>query len=173
MSKTPIKNSYWVVTDQFLAGEYPRNLDDFSSVGKISALIDAGVKVFIDLTEETEDLIPYSSLLEKNKSKGIIYRRFPIRDYSVPKSQALTRSILDAIDRHLGEGELVYLHCWGGIGRTGTIVGCWLSRHGYPGEAALARLRELWQQSPKSINRKSPETIEQEAYIVDWVEETN
>ncbi len=25
----------------------------------------------------------------------------------------------------------VYVHCWGGVGRTGTVVGCWLLRHGY------------------------------------------
>ena len=34
--------------------------------------------------------------------------------------------------------EPVYVHCWGGIGRTGTVVGCWLVRHGMTGDEALA-----------------------------------
>lgn len=38
---------------------------------------------------------------------------------------------------------MVYLHCWGGIGRTGTIVGCWLARNGFPGKAALCLAESL------------------------------
>ena len=30
------------------------------------------------------------------------------------------QEILDAVDRALAAGRNVYLHCWGGIGRTGT-----------------------------------------------------
>jgi hypothetical protein len=66
--------------------------------------------------------------------------------------------------------KIVYLHCWGGVGRTGLIVGCWLARHGYKGQAALDRLRGLWQNCPKSTHRKSPETGEQEQYIISWEE---
>jgi protein-tyrosine phosphatase len=80
-------------------------------------------------------------------------------------------AILKAIDDHLRQGRLVYLHCWGGIGRTGTVVGCWLSRQGFQGTAALDRLRQLWQACPKSAHRMSPETHEQEQYIVHWEED--
>jgi len=58
--------------------------------------------------------------------------------------------------------------CWGGVGRTGVIVGCWSARHG--GQPALARLRELWKQCPKSQNRGSPETAAQEKYVAGWRE---
>jgi len=57
---------------------------------------------------------------------------------------------------------------WGGVGRTGVIIGCWLARHRGGGEAALIQLRELWQQCPKSAFRQSPETLEQERYVLDW-----
>lgn len=33
----------------------------------------------------------------------------------------------------LAAGQTVYVHCYGGIGRTGTVVGCWLVRHGLSG----------------------------------------
>jgi len=161
----PVENCYWVIPGRFLAGEYPRNLDEASSRAKINALTAAGMTAFIDLTDENEGLLPYSGFLE-----GVSHQRFPIRDVSIPDSADATVAILNAIDYHIRRGGIVYLHCWGGVGRTGVIVGCWLARHGYQGEAALARLRELWKQCPKSANRNSPETPEQEQYIMNWAE---
>jgi protein-tyrosine phosphatase len=162
----PIKNCYWVVPRQLLAGEYPRDKSEESSRDKINALVDAGVKVFVDLTEEKEGLLPYTELLPE----GIQHLRFPIRDVSIPASTETTIVILNTIDEHLRRGEMVYVHCWGGVGRTGVIVGCWLSQHGAEGEEALIRLRELWNTCPKSTHRQSPETIEQEQYITAWRE---
>jgi protein-tyrosine phosphatase len=161
----PIENSYWVVPGKFLAGEYPRDYDEESTQATINALVQSGISVFIDLTHNTDNLLPYSYLLET-----ALHLRFPIRDTSIPDSTDVTAAILDAIDHHIRQGEMVYLHCLGGIGRTGVIVGCWLARHGFPGQAALARLRELWKHCPKSIYRLSPETEEQEQYIVNWKE---
>ena len=93
---------------------------------------------------------------------------------SIPHSPELTSAALDAIDDHIRDGKgIAYVHCWGGIGRTGTIIGCWLARHGYTGEAALRLLSELYQTNPKSQRRPhSPETKEQRAYIRNWQEQT-
>ena len=51
---SPIANSYWVVPGKLLAGEYPINLDEASSRAKMGCLTTAGVRAFIDLTEEGE-----------------------------------------------------------------------------------------------------------------------
>jgi len=32
--------------------------------------------------------------------------------------------ILDTIDAALSAKRIVYVHCWGGVGRTGTVIGC-------------------------------------------------
>jgi len=165
MNSQPIEHCYWVIPGKLLAGEYPRNLDIDSSIQKVNALLEAGVSAFIDLTEKKEGLLPYSELL-----KSATHQRFAVRDVSVPESEEVTISILDAIDNHIDQGRIVYVHCWGGVGRTGVIVGCWLVRHGYEGREALARLRELWKQCPKSATRISPESIEQEQYILGWKE---
>lgn len=165
MTHQPIENCYWVSPGKFLAGEYPRNEDEESSRAKVDALVRAGITVFIDLTEEHEGLLPYADLL-----KTASHQRFPIRDVSIPESTDATVAILDAIDHNIRAGGIVYLHCWGGVGRTGVIVGCWLARQGTEGEAALDRLRELWTQCPKSAHRRSPETAEQEMYIANWKE---
>ena len=165
MTSQPIENCYWVVPGKFLAGEYPRNKDKNSSITKINSLIGAGVSAFIDLTEKYEGLLPYSKLIGTAS-----HQRFPIPDLSIPESPEVAMAVLDAIDFHISQGHVVYLHCWGGVGRTGVMVGCWLARHGYKGQAALDRLHRLWQKCPKSLHRKSPETKEQERYILRWEE---
>ncbi len=161
--KQPIKHCYWVKPNQILAGEYPRNKDDQSSQEKLDGLIEAGVNLFIDLTEEDEGLSPYSNLINL-----ATHFRFPIRDVSVPNSIEATKAILDAIDHGIENDKTVYVHCWGGVGRTGLVIGCWLARHGLGGEKALARLQELWKECPKSAWRQSPETPEQVQYILNW-----
>ena len=165
MRSQPIEHCYWVVPGKFLAGEYPRDKDMDSSISKINSLTGAGVSAFIDLTEKYEGLLPYSELIGTAS-----HQQFPIPDLSIPESSPATVAVLDTIDYHINQGHVVYLHCWGGVGRTGVMVGCWLARHGYKGQAALGRLQILWQKCPKSLHRKSPETAEQEEYIVTWEE---
>jgi len=163
-------NYYWVEKPKFLAGEYPRNLDEETSQAKMDALIQLGVSAFIDLTHEADGMEPYTQLFEAHQSRGISHQQFPITDLSVPESDILTKKILDSIDEHIAQGRVVYVHCWGGVGRTGVIVGCWLARHGFPGKAALSCLHELWRQNPKSKFKRSPETRAQERYISQWKE---
>jgi ADP-ribosyl-[dinitrogen reductase] hydrolase len=63
------------------------------------------------------------------------------------------------------------VHCWGGVGRTGTVVGCHLVRSGLSGDEALARVATLFKSMEKSSRRhRSPETDEQEAYVCSWRE---
>ena len=69
------------------------------------------------------------------------------------------------IAQNIGAGRPVMVHCWGGIGRTRVIVGCWLARHGWPGAAALKRLAELRRGEPTGY-RSSPETTEQRAFVL-------
>ena len=90
---------------------------------------------------------------------------------SVPRSPEEMTAILDAIDVALDDGKTVYVHCYGGIGRTGTAVGCWLVRHGSSGNEALYRVGELFEGMAKAPYRSgSPETCEQEAYVRNWTE---
>jgi protein-tyrosine phosphatase len=167
MKPRPIEHCYWVIENKLLAGEYPRTKELASSKKKLSALVRAGVSLFVDLTEENE-LLSYSDMLKRYK--GVSHLRFPIRDVSIPRSPKFTTAILDAIDAGMSNGGMVYVHCWGGVGRTGLVIGCWLSRHCGDGSAALISLRELWRHCAKSANRRSPETKEQERYVINWKE---
>jgi protein-tyrosine phosphatase len=168
--KTPFPDCYWVVPGRLLAGEYPRDIDDISSVQKLKSILDSGITIFIDLTEERDRLAPYTHFLNQLSPGNARCINFPIRDLSIPKTKKYMVEILDAIDDAMGKGQNIYVHCWGGVGRTGTVVGCWLARHGFHGKAALKELHRLWLQCAKSLHRNSPETREQEEYIINWNE---
>ena len=168
----PLPESYWVVPGRLLAGEYPGEPDEEITRKRIDALIEAGFDTFIDLTKSNETW-PYADIL-LNEAKiyevEATHLRFPIGDFGLPIPQQMN-SILDAIDQNLQEGRKIYLHCWGGIGRTGTTVGCYLVRKGKTGEEALGQLSGWWRGVPKSrYHLHSPETLEQMEFIRTWAE---
>jgi protein tyrosine/serine phosphatase len=165
MVDLPIKYSFWVVENKLIAGEYPIDIDEAKALKKIKSILKSGIKVFIDLTEKDE-LRPYYNLI-KNDAE---YYRFPIQDLSVPDDDSTMVKILDTIDKSLANNKPVYVHCWGGVGRTGVVVGCWLSRHGLSGSKALNKLKELSKQNPKSNYRDFPDTKHQKNYILNWKE---
>lgn len=173
-ARGPIPNSYQLCDGRLIAGEYPGE-HGHPARAKLVALLDAGVRTFIDLTEPHE-LEPYDALLaEEAASRGVTatHVRLPIPDFSVPRSTDAMRDILDAIDAALENGGGAYVHCWGGVGRTATVIGCHLVRTGMPADAALARVAELFQVMEKyDPRRRSPETAEQEAYVRGWREPT-
>lgn len=168
----PISESYWVEPGRFLAGEYPAAAYIGRASERLGRLLESGINTFIDLTIPYE-LPPYLPLLlEQAGLRGIEvqYNRFTILDRSTPMRATMT-GILDAIDSALAEGRNVYLHCWGGIGRTGTTVGCYLVRRGLTGVQALAQLAEMWKDVPKSAYYpRSPETDRQVEFILKWEE---
>ncbi|KAF0108456.1 MAG: hypothetical protein FD146_1030 [Anaerolineaceae bacterium] len=169
----PIPESYWVEAGRFLAGEYPGHPRDLEAARRITAFLDAGFDAFFDLTQEGE-LVPYEPLLREDaqhySDRTVTYRRFPIGDYGLPTTGQM-KNLLDAIESALAAGHKIYLHCWGGVGRTGTTVGCWLVRRGMTGEQSLAQLAEWWQAVPKSVRfPHSPETEEQRGFILNWTE---
>lgn len=161
----PIPNSYWVLPGRFLAGGYPGDWDEERSRRNMRRLLEAGVSFFLDLTEEGEQE-PYLPLAyDEAGGRPIEYRRLPIGDFAVPDVEQMVH-ILDTIDAALADGHTIYLHCLGGSGRTGTVVGCYLVRHGMPGAEALAEIARLRQEMANP--RPSPETAAQRRFVLEW-----
>jgi protein-tyrosine phosphatase len=78
-------------------------------------------------------------------------------------------AILEAMDTAILQGRKVYLHCWGGIGRTGTVVGCYLVHQGLEGGSALQHLKELYRSSQQfTFFPYVPETDEQVEFVLHW-----
>lgn len=173
--KVPIKNSY--IVDKALniyAGEYPGDKYGENAENKIQQMYNFGVRYFIDLTEERE-LVPYDTLLPADCT----YTRFPIRDVDIPRNTDDVHKMIDQILElsKIGRGS-VYIHCWGGVGRTGTIVACLyaylMKDEGLSNdklyERALKKLRDCFTMCPKSKYRTTPETKAQCAFIRKFVE---
>jgi rhodanese-related sulfurtransferase len=159
---------YWVLPGQLLAGEYPGDYDEATARQKLGELLDAGIRTFVDLTEEGEHCAYEDWLASEASARGVSarYQRFPVVDLDVP-SVARMREILTEIARALASDAPVYVHCWGGIGRTGTVVGCWLVERGHTGASALAEI-EVLRASTERCRRPSPEMPEQLEFVRSW-----
>ncbi|MFV9504749.1 MAG: protein-tyrosine phosphatase family protein [Oscillochloridaceae bacterium umkhey_bin13] len=168
--KLPHANCY-LVAPGLVAGEYPGAYESVVAQQRVIDHLEAGLSYFIDLTEMGE-LKPYANLLETAAAEqglAVVHQRMPIRDAGLPKHPDQMVAILDMIDTARAAGHNVYVHCWGGIGRTGTVVGCWLVRHGMSGPAALATIAAHWRGVAKSNRHpRSPETEAQHAYVRNW-----
>ncbi|MBN1140046.1 MAG: dual specificity protein phosphatase family protein [Anaerolineae bacterium] len=157
----PLPETYWVIPGRFLAGPYPAAGGRERARQRLQSLLDAGIRVFFDLTEEGE-LEPYASWLED----AARHLRVPIPDFGLPTVAQMAQT-LDAIDRAIGAGQAVYVHCRAGLGRTGTVVGCFLVRHGLDGEQALQAIQALRANIPYASS-SSPETAAQRGLVLRW-----
>ncbi len=167
------RNSYWVIPDSLMAGEYPGERDAWSTRRKLADYLRHGLDAFLDLTEAGE-LRPYEDdLNEVAREMGIdcAYRRLRYRDVDVPDQSGQMHAILNEIEYWRRQGRKVYVHCWGGVGRTGTVVGCHLVDYGLSGQAALEELRLLWTRMSDDKRRRKPHTPETQAqrdYVLGW-----
>ncbi|MFZ6777880.1 protein-tyrosine phosphatase family protein [Undibacterium sp. Ji83W] len=175
-TKRPHQNTYWVRPGQLLAGEYPGALNEATAAQRLGQYLDCGVDYFIDLTEEDE-LDPYAQLLMKlaeERGMQAQHRRFAIPDRHTPSSRGQMQEILQALHEALAKQHTVYVHCFGGIGRTGTVIGCYLAEQHQDSKAGLQELAQLWQQMEKKrFWPETPQTTEQHAWVLAWPVDSN
>ena len=185
----PIPNSYWA-TPYLVACEFPycpltpAQAAAAHTAQKLDALLAAGVRTFVDLTEPHE-LFPYSPHLAARcalagiDAREVEYHNFPIRDRSLPDSVDLVRQVMAVLRDNEERGRISAVHCRGGIGRTGLIVGCWLVECGIAkdGDDALRMIAEEWKNVEKCKRYPlSPETGPQHDYVrtferAAWIDE--
>ncbi|MEN6348925.1 MAG: dual specificity protein phosphatase family protein [Syntrophomonas sp.] len=166
---------FYQVGKQLWAGVYPGDVNPRVERQKLNWLIDHGVDHFINLMElkETDwcgkqfrSYMETMSALAAKRKIHVVMQRFPIKDMKLPTRKKMTK-ILDSIDAAIANGHTVYVHCWGGHGRTGTVVGCWLARHGIAqGYNAIDMLADLRRNEP--TKKPSPQTDEQTRMVVKW-----
>ncbi|KAI3434891.1 hypothetical protein D9Q98_002945 [Chlorella vulgaris] len=178
----PTPWSNWCIKGRLLAGAYPASLDDAETERILTTLLELGVNTFVCLQAEFslhtpeaawrsgQGLRPYikdaQQVLIRARETGshrikqdkLDFLHLPIIDGSVTSDVALSRLADDCCSRLL-RGERMYIHCWGGHGRTGTLLAVMLGRlYGVTCAAAL-RFTQAFHDSrkfPQGV--RSPQT---------------
>jgi protein-tyrosine phosphatase len=171
VTTSPTNRYYWVVPGKLAAGAYPNrhSVTSDDQIDVVEQLLRVGIGDFVNLTQDrpggTEShLVRYDQAIIGRASVS----RFEIPDFGIPTVEAMT-AILDHIDRRLAAGLGVYVHCQAGVGRTGTVVGCWLIRHQLAESdnvfSVIKKRREGNQETP---DHASPETEAQRQFVRAW-----
>jgi atypical dual specificity phosphatase len=139
-----LKPITWLDDGHVAACRYPR------SDTALRELADKGVRLLVNLHPEAH---PAEQLARYAMREA----HLPVRDFAPPTQEQLERGVAD-MEMEVDAGRPVAVHCGGGVGRTGTLVACYLvHRHKLTPEAAIAQIRAL---RPGSV-----ETPEQEAAV--------
>lgn len=171
-----MKVSHYPVQPALFAGEYPGHEDPRVARVRLQELAALGIRTYVDLTTEEDralGLLPYDDHFEDLPGPALPERHsFAIPDMGIPSDPSVMRGALDLLHREVAAGRSCYVHCWGGIGRTGTVIACWLRENGWDAEAALAEVQRLYSQhmDPAKQARypRSPQQASQIRYVKEW-----
>ena len=132
----------WLIPDTVAGCIYP----DEEALGAVSRL---GISVIVNLHERPH---PRETLARY----GLTELHLPVRDFTPPTLSQIETAI-EAIEDAVAAGRRVAVHCAAGLGRTGTLLACYLVRQGMTADEAIVRVRAV---RPGSI-----ETPAQEAAV--------
>ena len=141
-----LPNFSWLVEHKLAALSYPESEDAITLLWKM------GIRALINLTEEP---LPEEIL----RKVGILTENIPVLDFTAPTLKQVEQA-LSMIHFYMQRDMPVAVHCIAGLGRTGTILACYLVGEGKSADEAITVIRR-WR--PGSI-----ETLDQEAVIHEY-----
>ncbi len=131
----------WIVENELAGSAIPTSTDE------VQWLIEQGIKSIVTIREEP---------LNDEWVKDVNYLHILSNDMSVPEFNDLIHTV-DFIHRRLANNEPVLVHCLAGLGRTGTILACYLVKYqNLSAEQAIQKIRE---ERPGSIQSYPQEEI--------------
>lgn len=177
-SHKPVGYSYCVVPGKacgavpgrsggIYAGEYPVwEWEQATRMRQLKLYLDFGINFFLDLTEDGE-MPPYGQFLPRNVRR----HSFPIPNGGTPKDVAGVAELFRWIRQYSDSNPdmVMYIHCVGGVGRTGMIVACYLIYfQGMGYEDAVSEMRRRFAYHGRSAWMSAPETQPQADFIKDF-----
>ncbi len=140
-----IRNFSWLIEGEIAGMAKPA-----SSVYDFEYLKEKGFEAIVSLTE-----FPLSEVLIEEF--GFSVKHIPVRDFEAPTLEQIEDFVAFA-ENARSEGKKLVVHCDAGIGRTGTVLACYLVSKGYNAADAIEEVRS---KRPGSL-----ETNEQEEVVL-------
>ena len=134
-------NFSWIIEKKLAGSAIPTSKEE------IDWLKQEGVKSIVTIREEP---------LEDEWIKGVNYLHVHSNDMGIPEFSDLVNSV-DFIHQRITNDEPVMVHCLAGLGRTGTILACYLIK--YEGMTADDAIEKVRRERHGSIQSFSQEEI--------------
>ena len=131
----------WIIEKKLAGSAIPTSIDE------VQWLIEQGVKSIVTIREEP---------LADNWINDMNYLHVLSNDMGVPEFNDLIHAV-DFIHRRITNNEPVLVHCLAGLGRTGTILSCYLVK--YQNTSAEEAIRKIREERPGSIQSYPQEEI--------------
>lgn len=142
-----LRNFSFVIPDVLAGCAHPQNSADLSEA--LQDLLDSQIATIVSLDE-------YGLPAQELRRVGLRHLHIPIQDFA-PPTFAQADEFVAFVRNERAAGRAVVAHCMAGIGRTGTMIACYLVAEGLSPTEAITIVRE---KRPGSV-----ETREQEAFI--------
>ena len=134
-------NFSWIIENKLAGSAIPTSIDE------VQWAIEQGVKSIVTIREDP---------LDDDWVKDVNYLHVSSNDMGVPEFADLTFAV-DFIHRRITNNEPVMVHCLAGMGRTGTILACYLIK--YQKMSANEATEKVREERPGSIQSYPQEEI--------------
>ena len=134
-------NFSWIIENKLAGSAIPTSIDE------VQWAIEQGVKSIVTIREDP---------LDDDWVKDVNYLHVSSNDMGVPEFVDLTYAV-DFIHRRITNNEPVMVHCLAGMGRTGTILACYLIK--YQKMSANEATEKVREKRPGSIQSYPQEEI--------------
>jgi len=185
----PTPESNWVIKDKLIVGAFPGYVNDAENKETLTTILNCGVSTFVSLQKEYNNnnpeenwrnnrgLRPYFKDAEKMIREKELYANLhtsveklsfvhePIRDCDIIEDNK-TINIAKRLVKAIYDGEVVYLHCWGGHGRAG-IITCIILHlmYGLIADEAMYLCQKLHDFRVETCQVSSPQTQKQRLQV--------
>ena len=134
-------NFSWLIEGKLAGSAIPTSIDE------VQWAIDQGVKSIVTIREEP---------LDSDWANNVNYLHVHSNDMGVPEFDDLVKTVNFIHDRIVND-EPVMVHCLAGLGRTGTILACYLIK--YKKMSADDAIQKVREERPDSIQSFPQEEI--------------